>query len=262
MVRTATVLAVSSALLASLTACGNPFDSGATSDGSDGSDGSEADRFSFFYTSLDAMRRLSGSDDGFGGDLRFGQETGLEGADSICQTIAEGEEAGDKTWRAFLSAVSGPDGEPLHAIDRIGNGPWYDRKERLIARDIGGLIADRPMGDPETVNDLPDETGEGTSQLGSTADAITGSNQLGLLHADAAMDAANTCNDWTDATLERVFVQAGHTWLSGGLANWISAHAERSCVPGVNLNSTGVSDGSSIGSGGGWGGFYCFALTP
>jgi hypothetical protein len=26
--------------------------------------------------------------------------------------------------------------------------------------------------------------------------------------------------------------------------------------------SGGVSDGSSIGAGGGWGGFYCFALTP
>ena len=35
------------------------------------------------------MRELSGSQDGFGGDLRFGEATGLAGADKICTTIAE-----------------------------------------------------------------------------------------------------------------------------------------------------------------------------
>jgi hypothetical protein len=54
----------------------------------------EAPKFSFFVTSLEAMRRLSGSQDGFGGDLG-----GLEGADRICQQIAEGVGAGQKTWR-------------------------------------------------------------------------------------------------------------------------------------------------------------------
>jgi len=112
------------------------------------------------------------------------------------------------------------------------------------------------------VNDLPDETGEPTSILGSSADVITGSNKLGLLHRDAEGKPENTCMDWTDSSLERVFIMTGHAWLSGGLANWIEAHSELTCIPGVNLASTGVSDGSSIGSGGGWGGFYCFALTP
>src|SRR4051812_38554586 len=48
--------------------------------------------FSFFVTSLRAMQRLSGSADGFGGDLRFGETgegAGLRGADQICTTIAE-----------------------------------------------------------------------------------------------------------------------------------------------------------------------------
>lgn len=246
------------ALFVGLPACGNPYDEGAGETSSE----NEGELFSFFYTSLDAMRRLSGSEDGFGGDLRFGKETGLEGADSICQTIAADEGFDDKTWRAFLSATSGPDGGPVHAIDRIGDGPWYDRKARLIAENVSGLIADRPLGDPETVNDLPDETGEPTSPLGTTADAITGSNQLGLLHQNAEGMPRNTCNDWTDATLRDVFIMSGHAWLSGGIENWIAAHNERTCVPGVNLASTGVSDGSSIGAGGGWGGFYCFALSP
>ena len=46
----------------------NPFETEASSS----SDPSDPTPFSFFYTSLDAMRRLSGSENGFGGDLRFG----------------------------------------------------------------------------------------------------------------------------------------------------------------------------------------------
>jgi hypothetical protein len=245
------------ALSLCLAACGNPYDAGAGKTSVD----EETERFSFFYTSLDAMRRLSGSENGFGGDLRFGQATGLEGADAICQTIATDAGFGSKTWRAFLSATSGPEGRPVDAVNRIGDGPWYDRKGRLIASDVSGLIAERPVGDAATVNDLPDETGEPTSTLGTTADVLTGSNKLGLLHPDAAGMPKNTCNDWTDATLQDVFVMSGHAWLSGGVENWIAAHAQRSCLPGVNLASTGVTDGSSIGAGGGWGGLYCFALS-
>ena len=37
-------------------------------------------------------------------------DSGLDGADKICQTIAEGEGFGGKTWRAFLSVVQGPEG--------------------------------------------------------------------------------------------------------------------------------------------------------
>jgi hypothetical protein len=36
-------------------------------------DDPETNRFSFFVTSLKAMQQLSGSEDGFGGDLRFGE---------------------------------------------------------------------------------------------------------------------------------------------------------------------------------------------
>jgi hypothetical protein len=227
----------------------------------DGADAAALPAFSFFYTSLDALRRLSGSPNGFGGDLRFGMPTGLEGADKICQTIAGDIGFGGKTWRAFLSVTQGPDGQPVNAIDRIGPGPWYDRLGRLIADNVAGLVAgDRPLGDPDAVNDLPDETGQGTMHLGSTYDVITGSTTAGTLYYP---DPKQTCMDWTNATLENVLVLCGHAWLAGGIGNWVSAHPERSCVPGVNLMSNGgMGDGSSIGAAGGWGGFYCFALTP
>ena len=215
---------------------------------------------SFFYTSLAAMQRLSGSPNGFGGDLRFGMSTGLEGADKICQTIAEGVGLGGKTWRAFLSVTKGPDGQIVNAIDRIGSGPWYDVNGRLFANDRSGLLSDRPQGNSAIVNDLPDETGQGTMQLGSSYDVVTGTNTNGTLYYPNAP--RNTCMDWTDSTIQNVLVVCGHAWLAQGLGNWIAAHPERSCVPGVNLNSNGTNDGSSIAAGGGWGGFYCFALTP
>src|SRR4029077_16905154 len=82
--------------------------------------------FSFFVTSLQAMRDLSGSQDGFGGDLRYGETgegAGLRGADKICAAIADRSMPGAsaKQWRAFLSTVAGP----VHAKDRVGSGPWY-----------------------------------------------------------------------------------------------------------------------------------------
>jgi hypothetical protein len=215
--------------------------------------------FSFFYTSLDAMKRLSGSANGFGGDLRYGTADGLTGADKICQTIASDVGFGTKTWRAFLSVTAGPDGQPVHAIDRIGSGPWYDRAGRLVAQDRAGLIAgDRPAGEAQVVADLPDETGQGTRRLGDTHDVITGSNRQGQLRSATA---SSTCEDWTSGSTTGQ-IGVGHSWPAGSGRHWIEAHNARSCIPGVNLAQTGPGNSSSIGSGGGWGGFYCFALTP
>src|SRR5689334_2112445 len=106
-----------------------------------------AERFSFFVTSLAALRDLSGNADGFGGDLRFGQADGLAGADEICRQIAQRSMPGNvKTWRAFLSVTRGPDGQPVHAIDRIGQGPWYDRLGRVVALTRDDLVQPRPRG--------------------------------------------------------------------------------------------------------------------
>ncbi len=226
-------------------------------------DGANLARFSFFYTSLDAMLRLSntkaGLGGGFGGDLRFGEATGLEGADKICQTIAAGVGFGAKKWKAFLSATKGPDGKVVNAIDRIGEGPWYDRNGRLIAMNRTGLLTgDRPMGDAQAVNDLPDETGQGTKRLGDTHDVITGSNRMGTLYST---NAAATCQDWT-SVVGKGPVMCGHAWPAFSGMHWIQAHGEPSCQAGTNLVQMGSGNGSSIGAGGGWGGFYCFALQP
>ena len=251
--------------------------------GTGGAVGQGMGNFSFFVTSLEVMRELSGSQDGFGGD--FG---GLAGADNICQQAAAKVGYGYKTWRAFLSATNDGSGNPVHAIDRIGQGPWYDRNGRLIANDIAGLInrgsgsgQGRPDGDPMAVDDLCNEYGEGLMAMGDTHDVLTGSNEAGQLYSS---DLTSTCNDWTSTTVTpggsstntsgggggrggggfgtRGSLSVGHAWPAQSGNNWIQAHTEASCVPGVNLTQNGAGDGSSVGAGGGWGAIYCFALTP
>jgi hypothetical protein len=244
---------------------------GAGGEGEDEVDPSTLEPFSFFVTSLEIMQELSGSQDGFGGD--FG---GLEGADSICQQAAEAVGFGAKTWRAFLSATDDGSGNPVHAIDRIGEGPWYDRNGRLIAEDIDGLLNTRPDGDAQTVSDLPNEYGEGLMQFGDTHDVVTGTNEMGQLDST---DPVNTCNDWTSTTVEVPGgfdfggfggggggggggIRVGHSWPAMSGQSWTTAHTAHSCAAGVNLVQNGPGDGSSIGAGGGWGAIYCFALQP
>ena len=215
-------------------------------------------QFSFFVTSIEAMRNLSGSQDGFGGDLG-----GLDGADGICQLIAISVGMGHKEWRAFLSATSGPDGEPVHAIERIGEGPWYDANGRLIAEDIDGLLNERPDGDPQTIEDLPDEHGVPLSVLGDSHDILTGSNRQGRLNNNRL---SSTCNDWTSASgnVGNNEVMCGHSWPRSRRSGrqWISDHPVRGCAPGVNLIQNGGGVGNCVGCGGGYGAIYCFALTP
>ena len=52
--------------------------------------------------------------------------------------------------------------------------------------------------------------------------------------------------------------------MMDSMNNWISSLDEAGCAPGVNLVETGPPDPSNptVGSGGGYGGFYCFALAP
>jgi hypothetical protein len=240
------------------------MDSGRASDtGSDrisieGGTGDAGTRFSFFVTSLVAMRALSGSQNGFGGDLRFGQATGLAGADEICRQTAErGMPGNGKTWRAFLSTVAGP----VHAIDRIGTGPWYDRLGRLVAMTKADIATTRPTGaDPLILNDLPNESGvpnhnpDGTGNV-DHHDILTGSTATGMVSPSGA---TATCQDWTSVGTGTPV--AGHSWPASSGMSWINSHTVPGCAAGVLTGGGG--GGSHVGSLGGYGGIYCFALTP
>lgn len=269
------------------TATGLDTGSGDTADGDSSSTGPEipSEPFSFFVTSLRALQELSGSEQGFGGDLRFGETgpgAGLRGADEICATIAEMSMPGAraKQWRAFLSVSDDGTGNPVHAIDRVGDGPWYDRLGRTFALTRDDLLTERPTNiDPAIREDFPNEDGVPNHQPDPTQpevdnhDMLTGTNENGQLYgADA------TCLDWTSAQGDRTLEgrpRVGHSWPrygppppggggDGSMANWMSSLDEAGCAPGVNLLEMGPPDldNPTVGSGGGYGGFYCFALNP
>jgi hypothetical protein len=244
----------------------------------------QLDPFSFFVTSLAALRDLSGSQNGFGGDLSYGftgPGAGLQGADELCAVIAERSMPGArvKQWRAFLSVTADENGDPVDARDRIGNGPWYDRLGRLLAPDLDDLLNPRPLGGDATIrDDFPNEDGVPNHQPDPTQpevdnhDMLTGSDEYGQLYS-----ASGTCRDWTAATgaSSEGHPRVGHSWPrtggpqppgppGGEMESWMSALDESGCAPGVNLVETGGPNPmeNTVGSGGGYGGFYCFALTP
>jgi hypothetical protein len=261
---------------------GGGRDAGAdTGAGVDASADGGARKFSFFVTSLAAMQRLSGNQQGFGGDLRFGQADGLAGADEICRTIAETSlpGSGGKGWRAFLSVTKDASGKAVNAIDRVGEGPWYDRLGRTVALTKANLAQPRPVGaDVMIVNDLPNEDGVPNQapdgKQVDNHDILTGSDQTGRL---IGPDWRQTCHDWTSKVGSDGQPHVGHSWPRSGrgagspglpgpgsLDSWMSALDEAGCAPGVNLIEMGPPDPAmpTVGSGGGYGGIYCFALRP
>ncbi len=248
-------------------------------------DPSTLPHFSFFVTSLRALQELSGNPQGFGGDLRFGEVgdqnsgAGLRGADKLCATIAERSMPGAsaKQWRAFLSASNDGNGNVVNAIERIGNGPWYDRNGRLLAPDLTNLRNIRPLGgDPSIKNDFPNEDGVTNHNPDLTGnvdnhDMLTGTNSQGLLELDSLGANKRTCLNWTaNAGNKPVEGQprVGHSWPRDSQLNmmnsWMSSLIESGCAPGVSLIEMGPPNPNSntVGSGGGYGGFFCFALVP
>jgi hypothetical protein len=169
---------------------------------------------------------------------------GLEGADARCQRLAEAVGAGNRTWRAYLSAEN--NGNPIHARDRIGTGPWHNAKGELLAEDLDALHARE--GDAEL---FLDETGAKVNGqwAGSPSpnehDILTGSDATGQLIP------GKTCADWT-STDAAPNARVGHSDGLGPNQNglppynsWQSSHENVSCSTTTPL--------------GGAGKIYCFA---
>jgi hypothetical protein len=227
--------------------------------------GPTTERFSFFMTSQAGLERLSASEDGFGGDLRFGKADGLSGADEICRQLAETSMPGNgKTWRAFLSVTEGPNGMPVDAIDRIGEGPWYDRVGRVLAMTKEDVLQVRPRGaDPAIVDDLPNEDGIPNHDPGTgiidNHNVLTGSTTQGTLDNQGL---SATCQDWTSSAAMGGRPRCGVSWPRASLLNWISVLNEGGCAPGSTPPGANSGPSGTVGALGGYGGFYCFALTP
>jgi len=246
-------------------------------------EGEGADLFSSFIISYEALQReameqgLPNPELGLGGNLG-----GIEGADAICQRAAEYSTvcAQNKIWHAFLSTST------LDAIDRVGNGPWYDRLGRKIADTTDDLLNERPLNiDDAIATDWPNEFGVPNHNPDNQGDVdnhevLTGSGEDGRLYSQqgtgnyGSPDGCNdfewteahaTCNDWTSSE-EEGCPRVGHSWYTGqggSGRHWISVWNEGGCARGVNLIQMGgiQMDNKSVGSAGGYGGYYCFAVA-
>lgn len=176
---------------------------------------------------------------------------GLAGADAHCQKLAAAAGAGNKTWRAYLSA-SAADGKPaVNARDRIGTGPWHNARGTMVARDLAHLHGDTldlaRLGNLFTKNNVVTEKGDLVNGVGDKPnmhDILTGSQPDGRAYSDGA---DHTCKNWTSNGAGTA--QVGHHDRNGGGISWNSTHPSRGCSQ-ENLVATG-----------GAGLFYCFAVT-
>lgn len=240
--------------------------------------------FSFFVTSQIGLYGLPAGDFAplpdplFGHGGNFG---GLAGADEICTMLARQASPGDqKTWRAFLSTSGFDGGARVDAIDRIGEGPWYDYNGLKLADDVAGLLPQgndgRPRGaDPQLADMFTDENGEDIQPNAriDNHDTLTGSGPDGRLFDDGADGRIATCEDWTSSTLrgaegnafgEGAQVPVGHSWPRSNAngRHWMSDHTINGCEPGFDTDGgAGAPAGDfRVGAGGGYGAIYCFAL--
>ncbi len=218
-------LAASASVLVLLTACAS---------------GPTQGPMSFFITS-------AGS--GKGADLG-----GLAGADAQCQRLAAGAGAGSKTWRAYLSVPgafpsgSNPGVASVNARDRIGNGPWFNAKGELVARDVAHLHNGNNLSKTSAL----DEKGNIIKGRGDTPnehDILTGSRADGTAFAPQT---DTTCKAWTSSTDGSAIV--GHHDRNGPLPeNWAKSWN-------FSHQSAGCSQEALIRTGGS-GRFYCFATN-
>jgi hypothetical protein len=192
----------------------------------------QANTMTFFVTSV-----------GSGNGANLG---GLAGADAHCQKLASAVGAGNRTWRAYLSA--NPANQPaVNARDRIGRGPWVNVKGATIAANVDELHSDKNGMTKETNLTEKGATVNGVGDTPNTHDVLTGSQADGRAFTDG-MD--HTCNNWTSSTDGMGSAQLGHSDRMGRGAtgsSWNFAHGSRGCSQ-ANLVATG-----------GAGLFYCFA---
>jgi hypothetical protein len=180
---------------------------------------------SFFVTS-------AGS--GKGGDLG-----GLEGADRVCQNLAQAAGQGARTWRAYLSTQGN---NAVNARDRIGPGPWFNARGAQIAQNVEGLHSSANRLAAFTALDERGNQIPGSGFSPNRHDILTGSTPEGRAYpAGADM----TCGNWTSSSdAGGAKARVGHH----DYAAWNSTHDSRACSQ------------QSLVATGGDGLFYCFAL--
>jgi hypothetical protein len=173
---------------------------------------------------------------------------GLAGADTHCQALAAAAGRGNATWHAYLS-TQGPGA--VNARDRIGKGPWYNKRGFMIAESVAQLHGDTleqaRLGIMLGRGTATTEKGAVIPGFGDTPnhhDILTGTMPDGRAFSG---DQDRTCKNWVSSA--EGTAQLGHVDKNGGgNGSWNSSHPSRSCSQ-EDLVKTG-----------GIGLIYCFAI--
>lgn len=182
---------------------------------------------------------------------------GLVGADEICQNLASKVGAGNKTWQAYLSTEGSKNKIAVNARDRIGNGPWYNAKGKLIASNVadlhGDIQRDRNLIFRDTALNEKGELVNGRVRPDGEKnqhDMLTGSDSHGRAFPAGAVRFNNlTCDNWTNGSDKGSAMLGHHDRQSSWNTSWNSSHASKGCSKDA-LKKTG-----------GAGKFYCFAIN-
>jgi hypothetical protein len=190
----------------------------------------EQNTMSFFITS-------AGSGDG----ANLG---GLAGADKHCQTLAAAAGAGNRQWRAYLSAAAAGNQPAVNARDRIGAGPWRNAKGVQVAASVDDLHSDKNQLSKDNSLTEKGAVVNGRGDTPNRHDMLTGSDLQGRLVAGDP-----PCGNWTSIAATGSAMLGHHDRQGGGTnpTSWNSAHPSKGCSQ-PNLQATG-----------GDGLFYCFA---
>ena len=175
---------------------------------------------------------------------------GLDGADRLCQTLAQAVGAGAKTWRAYLSTQAANGATAVNARDRIGRGPWQNVKGVVIAKDVADLHGSANNLTKQTALTEKGTVVNGRGDTPNIHDVLTGTQPDGTAYP-AGSDM--TCGNWTKGGADGAAMVGHHDRM--GLneeppaKSWNSSHPSRGCSQDA-LKTTG-----------GAGLFYCFAAN-
>ena len=167
---------------------------------------------------------------------------GLAGADKLCQSLATAAGAGNRTWRAYLSAQGSP---AVNARDRIGAGPWQNAKGVVVAKNVAELHGTNNLTKQTALNEKGGVV-NGRGDSPNQHDILTGAQPDGTAFAGGD---DRTCGNWTKSGEGAAMV--GHHDRMGlneepPAKSWNSSHPSRGC-----------SDDALRGTGGA-GLIYCF----
>jgi hypothetical protein len=188
---------------------------------------------------------VSSSGPGKGADLG-----GLDGADRICQSLAQAAGAGGKSWRAYLSTQGAG---AVNARDRIGKGPWQNAKGVVIAKDVADLHSANNNIGKQTALDENGELVNGRGDQPNRHDVLTGSQPDGTAFTGAD---DRTCGNYTKSGAGSVMV--GHHDRLGlneepPAKSWNSSHPSRGPDGGCSQGDLRSTGGAGL--------LYCFAAN-